>query len=395
MTQLEKRHGRPNIVGVDKGVGPAGGAQALRVVSAIDDPVTVRDVCDHLVKDGYFGIQGVLNRMNRLTQKGILARTERQGSLPVPRTRGPRGVDGPGHGERARAYGGRPRSRRLPHAPHRCGRGLQRDCPSARASADDCGNRHAEAQAVDFYRQSCYDRLACGHHQRPRSPADAASGEDDREWRSRRSRSRTGALAADHLRDRFNFQLSPHSKGGSSSSASLRISSCLKILVDPGGFREVGLPHLNTDHRGTLRAADRRRWVLAAVASIRSNDAPQTEGERESPARTGLPGATEHGWRRSRCRGAPGSLPRAADAWSPSPEKFGARIGNQLPSKWHRRLASVLGRREQEAGSFSIRRRGLKLRGDNSTFRVSVVGPGGLKSLASFSASGDPALQDA
>jgi predicted transcriptional regulator len=43
--------------------------------------VTVREICDHLAKGGYFAYQGVLNCMNRLTTKGILARTERQGAF--------------------------------------------------------------------------------------------------------------------------------------------------------------------------------------------------------------------------------------------------------------------------------------------------------------------------
>jgi predicted transcriptional regulator len=79
MAQAEKRHGRPNIVGVDKGIGPLE-AQVLRAVSEVAHPVTVREVCDRLVKDGYFAYQGVLNCMNRLTQKGILSREERQGA---------------------------------------------------------------------------------------------------------------------------------------------------------------------------------------------------------------------------------------------------------------------------------------------------------------------------
>lgn len=79
MTETKTRRGRPNIVGIDKGVGPLE-AQILRSLSEIGRPGTVRDICDHLAKDGYFAYQGVLNCMNRLVQKGILARTERQGA---------------------------------------------------------------------------------------------------------------------------------------------------------------------------------------------------------------------------------------------------------------------------------------------------------------------------
>ena len=76
----EPQRGRPNIVGIDKGLGPLEG-QVLRAVSEIGRPVTVREICDHLAKGGYFAYQGVLNCMNRLARKGILARTERQGAF--------------------------------------------------------------------------------------------------------------------------------------------------------------------------------------------------------------------------------------------------------------------------------------------------------------------------
>jgi predicted transcriptional regulator len=76
----EPQRGRPNIVGIDKGLGPLE-AQVLRAVSEIGRPVTVREVCDYLAKGGYFAYQGVLNCMNRLARKDILARTERQGAF--------------------------------------------------------------------------------------------------------------------------------------------------------------------------------------------------------------------------------------------------------------------------------------------------------------------------
>jgi predicted transcriptional regulator len=75
MNRLKKTRGRPNIVGIDKGVGPLE-AQVMRAISTLPLPVSVRDVCDALAKDGYFAYQGVLNCMNRLVRKGILERTK-------------------------------------------------------------------------------------------------------------------------------------------------------------------------------------------------------------------------------------------------------------------------------------------------------------------------------
>ncbi len=80
MAEPQRGQGRPNIIGIEKGLGPLE-AQILRAVSVIGRPVTVREVCDHLAKGGYFAYQGVLNCMNRLARKGILARTERQGAF--------------------------------------------------------------------------------------------------------------------------------------------------------------------------------------------------------------------------------------------------------------------------------------------------------------------------
>jgi predicted transcriptional regulator len=76
MTEARRRRGRPNIVGIDKGMGPLE-AQVLRAIAALPPPVAVRDVCDALAKDGYFAYQGILNCMNRLVRKGILSRTKR------------------------------------------------------------------------------------------------------------------------------------------------------------------------------------------------------------------------------------------------------------------------------------------------------------------------------
>ena len=77
MTEQMKRRGRPNIVGIDKGIGPLE-ARVVRAVSELSPPATARDVCDTLGRDGYFAYQGVLNCMNRLVRKGILGR-EKQG----------------------------------------------------------------------------------------------------------------------------------------------------------------------------------------------------------------------------------------------------------------------------------------------------------------------------
>ena len=80
MAEPQRGRGRPNIVGIDKGLGPLE-AQVLRAVSEIGRPVTVREVCDHLAKEGYFAYQGVLNCMNRLVRKGILERAKHGGSF--------------------------------------------------------------------------------------------------------------------------------------------------------------------------------------------------------------------------------------------------------------------------------------------------------------------------
>ncbi len=80
MNQPREERGRPNIVGIDKGIGPLE-AQVIRAISALPAPVTVRDVCDALEKDGYFAYQGILNCMNRLVRKGILDRARRGGAF--------------------------------------------------------------------------------------------------------------------------------------------------------------------------------------------------------------------------------------------------------------------------------------------------------------------------
>jgi predicted transcriptional regulator len=49
----------------------------VRAIAGLPPPVTVRDVCDALATQGYFAYQGVLNCMNRLVRKGILARGKR------------------------------------------------------------------------------------------------------------------------------------------------------------------------------------------------------------------------------------------------------------------------------------------------------------------------------
>lgn len=76
VSEARGRRGRPNIVGIDTGVGPLA-AQVLRAISELLPPVTVRDVCDALAREGYFAYQGVLNCMNRLVRKGMLGRTKR------------------------------------------------------------------------------------------------------------------------------------------------------------------------------------------------------------------------------------------------------------------------------------------------------------------------------
>ena len=59
-----------------KGIGPLE-VQVLRALSTASHPVTVRQVCDILNRQGYFAYQGVLNCLNRLAAKGLLKRTRR------------------------------------------------------------------------------------------------------------------------------------------------------------------------------------------------------------------------------------------------------------------------------------------------------------------------------
>jgi predicted transcriptional regulator len=80
MSEPRKQRGRPNIVGIEKGIGPLE-AQVMRAIADLAPPVTVREVCDALSRQGYFAYQGVLNCMNRLVRKGILERTKRGGAF--------------------------------------------------------------------------------------------------------------------------------------------------------------------------------------------------------------------------------------------------------------------------------------------------------------------------
>jgi predicted transcriptional regulator len=76
MSEPRARRGRPNIVGIEKGMGPLE-AQVLRVLARLAAPATVRQVCDALGREGYFAYQSILNCMNRLVRKGILERSKR------------------------------------------------------------------------------------------------------------------------------------------------------------------------------------------------------------------------------------------------------------------------------------------------------------------------------
>ena len=75
MQQPKTVRGRPNIVGVDKGIGPLE-AKVVRALAGLPHPASVREVCDALGQTGYFAYQGVLNTMNRLARTGILERTK-------------------------------------------------------------------------------------------------------------------------------------------------------------------------------------------------------------------------------------------------------------------------------------------------------------------------------
>jgi len=66
---------------MEKGIGPLE-VQVLRALSTTSPPVTVRQVCEKLNKQGYFAYQGVLNCLNRLAAKGLLRRAKR-GNLGI------------------------------------------------------------------------------------------------------------------------------------------------------------------------------------------------------------------------------------------------------------------------------------------------------------------------
>jgi predicted transcriptional regulator len=51
--------------------------EVLRALSGLTPPVTVRQVCDALPREGYFAYQGILNCLNRLAAKGVLQRDRR------------------------------------------------------------------------------------------------------------------------------------------------------------------------------------------------------------------------------------------------------------------------------------------------------------------------------
>jgi predicted transcriptional regulator len=66
----------------DTGLDPSGQlgpleVEVLRAMSGLTPPMSVRQVCDALPREGYFAYQGVLNCMNRLAAKGVLQREKR------------------------------------------------------------------------------------------------------------------------------------------------------------------------------------------------------------------------------------------------------------------------------------------------------------------------------
>jgi predicted transcriptional regulator len=74
-TEGTRPRGRPNIIGVQKGLGPLE-AQIIRTLAEIGRPATVREACTALARQDYFAYQGVLNCMNRLARKGLLGRSQ-------------------------------------------------------------------------------------------------------------------------------------------------------------------------------------------------------------------------------------------------------------------------------------------------------------------------------
>jgi predicted transcriptional regulator len=73
MTDASKRQGRPNIIGITRGLGPLE-AQVLQAMGELGRPASVKEVCDALSREGYFAYQGVTNCMRQLLRKRILER---------------------------------------------------------------------------------------------------------------------------------------------------------------------------------------------------------------------------------------------------------------------------------------------------------------------------------
>jgi predicted transcriptional regulator len=68
------RHGRPNVIGTDKRIGPRE-AQIVHVIAGRPQPVSVRDIYDRLLEGGYLEYQGVWKCMDRMARKGLLEQT--------------------------------------------------------------------------------------------------------------------------------------------------------------------------------------------------------------------------------------------------------------------------------------------------------------------------------
>ena len=74
MRSVKKRRPERLAVNLGRGIGPLE-AEVLGVIAKASGPVTVRQVCELLQKEGLFAYQGILNCMTRLVKKGLLERS--------------------------------------------------------------------------------------------------------------------------------------------------------------------------------------------------------------------------------------------------------------------------------------------------------------------------------
>ncbi len=74
MRSVRKRKPERLAADLDHSIGPLE-AEVLGAVAQASGPITVREVCEMLHKEGLFAYQGILNCMTRLVKKGLLERS--------------------------------------------------------------------------------------------------------------------------------------------------------------------------------------------------------------------------------------------------------------------------------------------------------------------------------